>query len=209
MAGKLIIPTKLWITDELDVVQVNVTNNSVVSSIIPKIYQCDVNYLRLYHQIISYHEFMILCSSAQVLDLYQVAVSNDNDTVFSFKKLFEQLTQLKEIYYTFTTSSNNTAKVDFKELWNIPHCANYDHFCLYNIPEDFDIDGFYPFMKKNKKTRVNLCFSDEISEEYKARLEAFIDEIIDAKDHGYKPPYISFLGNNQEKFNKLHRLHLK
>uniref|UniRef100_A0A914Y263 Uncharacterized protein n=1 Tax=Panagrolaimus superbus TaxID=310955 RepID=A0A914Y263_9BILA len=76
-------------------------------------------------------------------------------------------------------------------------------FELGGIREDFDIDIFYSFMKKNKNTRVHLKFSDQISEEYKARLEAIVDEIIATKNREYKPPLIDFRGLHREKSNKL------
>uniref|UniRef100_A0A914Y2X2 Uncharacterized protein n=1 Tax=Panagrolaimus superbus TaxID=310955 RepID=A0A914Y2X2_9BILA len=105
----------------------------------------------------------------------------------------------KLISNTFTTPSNNTTKNTFKELWKISHLTNYDFLNLYNIPENFDIDCFYSFMKKNKITDVALKFSAEISEEYKTHLEAIVDEIIETESHEYRPPYIKFPGLDEEK----------
>uniref|UniRef100_A0A914Z948 Uncharacterized protein n=1 Tax=Panagrolaimus superbus TaxID=310955 RepID=A0A914Z948_9BILA len=64
--------------------------------------------------------------------------------------------------------------------------------------------SFYSFMKKNKNAKMFLKFSDEISEEFKTRLETIVDEIIGAKNHGYEPPYIEFPGLRHDKFIKLH-----
>uniref|UniRef100_A0A914ZGX1 Uncharacterized protein n=1 Tax=Panagrolaimus superbus TaxID=310955 RepID=A0A914ZGX1_9BILA len=198
-----IIKTKLWITDHLVVYRGDVSNNSIVSSIIPKIYQCDATYLIFCYQVISLNEFMLLCSSAKVLTLRKVTVKNDDGTEVSFEKLFEQLPQLKEIEITFTTPSNNTPKKTFKEFWEIPQLSIYDNFCLCDIPEIFDINSFYSFMKKNKNAKIFLSFSDEISEECKTRLEAIIDEITETENHEYKVPFIRFPGIDEKRFNKL------
>uniref|UniRef100_A0A914NZN3 Uncharacterized protein n=1 Tax=Panagrolaimus davidi TaxID=227884 RepID=A0A914NZN3_9BILA len=66
------------------------------------------------------------------------------------------------------------------------------------LSEDFDIDTFYSFIKKNN-TRISLCFSHTISEAYKNHLEAIIDEIIEAKNHAY----IYFHGLEDTKNNKM------
>uniref|UniRef100_A0A914Z2W4 Uncharacterized protein n=1 Tax=Panagrolaimus superbus TaxID=310955 RepID=A0A914Z2W4_9BILA len=198
------ISAKLWITGLLHVSPANVSNDSVVSSIISKIYQCDFKRLSLDNQVISLNEFIFLCLSAKYLTLERVTVKNNDGTVVAFENIIERLPQLIFfIFYSFTNPSNNTSKTSFKELWKNPHLSNYDRFYLKNIPENFEIDCFYTYMKKNKKTRVDLEFSDEVSEEYQIRLEAIIDEIIATKNHEYKPPLINFPGIDQEKYSKL------
>uniref|UniRef100_A0A914YIJ7 Ribosomal protein S2 n=1 Tax=Panagrolaimus superbus TaxID=310955 RepID=A0A914YIJ7_9BILA len=139
------ISAKLWITDRLPVYRQHVSNNSLVSSIIPKIYQCDAKYLILCDQVISLNELIFLCSSAEALDFKRVTVKNG--TVLAFEKFFEQLPQIKVIYYTFSTPSNNTTKNTFKDTWKISHLSNSFHFYLFNIPQNFDIDIFYSYMK--------------------------------------------------------------
>uniref|UniRef100_A0A914YFQ6 Uncharacterized protein n=1 Tax=Panagrolaimus superbus TaxID=310955 RepID=A0A914YFQ6_9BILA len=197
------LSSKLWITGALTVYPKNAGNDSVASSIVPKIYRCDLKRLNLYDQVISLKERIFLCSYVKDLILNQVTVKYDNGTVVAFEKLIEQFPQLNVFEFTFTTPSNNISKNTFKELWKISYLSNYHCFYLYNIPENFEIDSFYSYMKKNKNTRVSLEFSDQISEEYKARLEAIVDEIIETQNHEYKPPYIKFPGMNGEKRNIL------
>uniref|UniRef100_A0AC34FG67 Uncharacterized protein n=1 Tax=Panagrolaimus sp. ES5 TaxID=591445 RepID=A0AC34FG67_9BILA len=96
-----------------------------------------------------------------------------------------------------------------KELSKIPHFATLDRFCLYAIPEVFDIESYYVNMKKNKHTKIGFHFCDTISDQYKTRLEAIIDEIIAAKNHQYKTPRIYLNGLDQEKKRKLYSLFLK
>uniref|UniRef100_A0A914YWV3 Uncharacterized protein n=1 Tax=Panagrolaimus superbus TaxID=310955 RepID=A0A914YWV3_9BILA len=88
---------KLWITGTLRVLPENVSNDYVASSIISKIYQCDVKRLALRDQVISLNELSFLCSSVKDLELYCVTVKNDDGTVVAFEKLVEQLPNAKEI----------------------------------------------------------------------------------------------------------------
>uniref|UniRef100_A0A914PPV4 Uncharacterized protein n=1 Tax=Panagrolaimus davidi TaxID=227884 RepID=A0A914PPV4_9BILA len=77
---------------------------------------------------------------------------------------------------------------------------------LYGIPEVFDIETFFAYLKKNKYTKFELYFADSISEEYKVRIEKIVDEILQTKFHDYKPPFISFDGLAAEKHRKLQDL---
>uniref|UniRef100_A0AC34G1N0 Uncharacterized protein n=1 Tax=Panagrolaimus sp. ES5 TaxID=591445 RepID=A0AC34G1N0_9BILA len=94
-----------------------------------------------------------------------------------------------------------------KELCKIPHFASLDYFTLSDIPEAFNIESFYTYMKKNKVTSVKLDFCDTISEGYKGRLEAIVDEVIEAETREYKTPLICFPGLDDEKRQKLWDFH--
>uniref|UniRef100_A0A914YK29 Uncharacterized protein n=1 Tax=Panagrolaimus superbus TaxID=310955 RepID=A0A914YK29_9BILA len=183
------ISCKLWITYRIRVYPDNKINGTFASSVVPKIYRCDAKCLILYNQIISFNKLMFLCSSVEHLDLHRVNVKYNDGTQVSFEKLVEGLPQLTKMDFTFAT--NNTSKTTFNALWEISHILNYNYFYLGNIPEDFDIENFHSFLKKNKKTWICLSFSDAISEEYKARLKAIIDEIINAENPKHGLPVIS------------------
>uniref|UniRef100_A0A914PQX2 Uncharacterized protein n=1 Tax=Panagrolaimus davidi TaxID=227884 RepID=A0A914PQX2_9BILA len=103
-------------------------------------------------------------------------------------------------YPTITTKT-------MKELLKIPNFLKLDVFCMNRILENFDIETFYNYMKKNKTTFVWLKFVDPMSEEYKNRLENIIDEIIATKKFDYKPPYIYFPGLDGEKYETLQKLY--
>uniref|UniRef100_A0A914YYE0 Uncharacterized protein n=1 Tax=Panagrolaimus superbus TaxID=310955 RepID=A0A914YYE0_9BILA len=89
------LSSKLWITDGLMVYPEDVSN--VASSIIPKIYRCDVKRLDLENQVISLNELIFLCSSVKELDLLRITVKNDDDTVVLFEEFVKQLPQLNRI----------------------------------------------------------------------------------------------------------------
>uniref|UniRef100_A0AC35GLG4 Uncharacterized protein n=1 Tax=Panagrolaimus sp. PS1159 TaxID=55785 RepID=A0AC35GLG4_9BILA len=79
-------------------------------------------------------------------------------------------------------------------------------FELLDIPEDFNIERFYGYIKKNNKTQIRLHFSQLISNQYKNRVKLIIDEILKTKNHNYKVPHIVFPGMNESSIRKLYNL---
>uniref|UniRef100_A0AC34FP28 Uncharacterized protein n=1 Tax=Panagrolaimus sp. ES5 TaxID=591445 RepID=A0AC34FP28_9BILA len=197
-------PSKLWITNSLTVFFVN--DNAVASSIIPKFFQCNVKKLILWDQILSYDQFMVLAPAVEYLEFIRVTVKYGDGTIVPLEKLFEQLSKAAVIDYRSSGSEMITSKTS-KEVLKIPHFVTLDRFYLYEIPEVFDIESFYVHMKKNKHTNISLHFCNTISEGYKTRLEAIIDEIIAAKNREYKIPRIRFNGLGEEKWRKLNNLY--
>uniref|UniRef100_A0A914Q512 Uncharacterized protein n=1 Tax=Panagrolaimus davidi TaxID=227884 RepID=A0A914Q512_9BILA len=97
------------------------------------------------------------------------------------------------MFFLRSSPTNITFKT-VKELLKLPHFLTLDSFHISDIPDKFDIESFYIYMKKNKQTKVYLNFDDSISEAYKIRLEDIIQEIIATEKHDYAPPFIMFLG---------------
>uniref|UniRef100_A0A914QJD1 Uncharacterized protein n=1 Tax=Panagrolaimus davidi TaxID=227884 RepID=A0A914QJD1_9BILA len=85
----------------------------------------------------------------------------------------------------------------------IPHFMTLDSFKLWNVPEEFDLEFFYIYMKNNEFTEVRLHFGLPLSDGYKIRLNSVIDEIIAAQNHDYFVPWIDFDGMDEEKFDQL------
>uniref|UniRef100_A0A914P6X8 Uncharacterized protein n=1 Tax=Panagrolaimus davidi TaxID=227884 RepID=A0A914P6X8_9BILA len=94
----------------------------------------------------------------------------------------------------------------FKELLKIPHISKITDVHLCEIPEKFDLETFYIYFEKNKHTEFRLYFADSISEAYKIRVEAIIDEIIATENHDYKIPFIHFASLPYEKWGKIDSL---
>uniref|UniRef100_A0AC34FY98 DUF38 domain-containing protein n=1 Tax=Panagrolaimus sp. ES5 TaxID=591445 RepID=A0AC34FY98_9BILA len=187
------ISSKLWITDRFTVGFNN--DNTIASSIIPKIYKCKK--LILWEQILSYDEFMVLAPAVEHLDFTRVTVKYGDGTILPFEKIVEQLHEAKQIGFTSFGSEMITSKT-FKELLKIPHFATLDEFVLYTIPESFDIESFYVYLKKNKHTKIGIHFCDTISDQYKTRLEAIIDEIINTFSLLSSAFIFSFFSSNTE-----------
>uniref|UniRef100_A0AC34FJM4 DUF38 domain-containing protein n=1 Tax=Panagrolaimus sp. ES5 TaxID=591445 RepID=A0AC34FJM4_9BILA len=196
-------PNKLWITDRFNVKFNN--DNTSASSIIPKFFHCNVKNLIVWEQIISYDEFMVLTANVERLEFIRATVKYDDGTIVPFEKLVDQLPEAIKIHF-FPSGTEMITSKTFKELLKIPRFATLDRLNLYEIPEVFDIASYYVHMKKNKHTKFLLYFCETISDEYKIRIEAIVDEIIDATNHKYKTPLIYFNGLDEEKWRKLHAL---
>uniref|UniRef100_A0AC34FWV2 Uncharacterized protein n=1 Tax=Panagrolaimus sp. ES5 TaxID=591445 RepID=A0AC34FWV2_9BILA len=180
---------KFWITDDFSV-YTNIKNNDAVSTLIHKIYQCNANFLTLQDQVLSYGDLAFLGSNAKSLTFNRVTIVHENGTIVTFEKVVESFPKVQVINFFYTKTSITFQT--FTELLKIPQFLTLDYFILSHIPEDFDIESFYVYMKTNKLTKIDLSFSEALSEAYKNRLETIIDEIIEAKDHDYKRLVISF-----------------
>uniref|UniRef100_A0A914P9S9 Uncharacterized protein n=1 Tax=Panagrolaimus davidi TaxID=227884 RepID=A0A914P9S9_9BILA len=64
-----------------------------------------------------------------------------------------------------------------KELVKIPHFSKLNIFTLEDIPESFDIQTFYEYIKGNKKTEISLGFDNEYSDDYLVLLQTIVYEI--------------------------------
>uniref|UniRef100_A0A914NZC8 Uncharacterized protein n=1 Tax=Panagrolaimus davidi TaxID=227884 RepID=A0A914NZC8_9BILA len=128
-----------------------------------------------------------------------------NGTAATLEKVFECFSRVKSF---ICTSPNITSKT-FESLLKIPQFLTILSFWLYSVSEDFDIDSFNIYMKKNKHSKIRLDFCGTVSEAYKNRLNLFVDEIIATENQGYKPPLISCDGLDGEKYGKLYNLYIK
>uniref|UniRef100_A0A914QPN6 Uncharacterized protein n=1 Tax=Panagrolaimus davidi TaxID=227884 RepID=A0A914QPN6_9BILA len=90
-------PCKLWITDIFHVPFVAI-RNKISSTIIPKIYRCDVKVLELLHQIISFDKFLFLSSNVEDIFLYETIVENENGSMVPLEKIVQILPKIKECW---------------------------------------------------------------------------------------------------------------
>uniref|UniRef100_A0AC34G8G3 DUF38 domain-containing protein n=1 Tax=Panagrolaimus sp. ES5 TaxID=591445 RepID=A0AC34G8G3_9BILA len=200
--GIKIFDKKLWITDSITVTNDARGKPNLISSIVvPKLYKCDAKNLHLGNQIISYKDFCFLAANVEKIDVYEGIVKHEDGSAVGFEKLVEALPKLKFIFYIF--DKLNVTKKTVDELVKLPHFSKIDTFVLMKIPEALDINALYAYMKKNKHTVFELDFDDSISAAYKAKLEAIIDETLEAKDRDYKPFFIQFPGLSREKLSEL------
>uniref|UniRef100_A0A914PR26 Uncharacterized protein n=1 Tax=Panagrolaimus davidi TaxID=227884 RepID=A0A914PR26_9BILA len=192
------VPCKLWINEIFHFPY-------FISLIIPKIYRCDVKFLRFFHQTISFDAFLFLSSYVEIIELEFVTVENENGSIVPFEKLVEILPKIKEIkFYDLTSSIITTNTV--KELLKIPHFSKINEIEIKGLTETFDIQSFFGYLKENKHTCFQLLFDSSISQPFKICLEKIIDEIIETEEHDYKPPYIYFFGLAYDKMNKMQKI---
>uniref|UniRef100_A0AC34GS86 Uncharacterized protein n=1 Tax=Panagrolaimus sp. ES5 TaxID=591445 RepID=A0AC34GS86_9BILA len=200
------VTPKFWITDDLDATHYASVNPNLVSSIIQNIYKCDARLVFLRHQVISFDDFCFLASNIEKFYSYNTIVKDENGSNLAFEKLFQILSKVQMVNFDCGTSPSNFTSKSVEELLKIPHFSTLKYLHLNNIPEAFDLDAFYIYMKKNKVTSFDLNFDSSISEAYKNRLEEIIDEILSTKNHDYNPCFINFSGMIYQKYLELRRI---
>uniref|UniRef100_A0A914Q9R1 DUF38 domain-containing protein n=1 Tax=Panagrolaimus davidi TaxID=227884 RepID=A0A914Q9R1_9BILA len=197
-----------WITNNLIISPKDLTINekmdkTFVSSIIPKLYKCAPKYLTLYHQNIFFRDLSFFISSAEKIQFISVCVKNDDGSNVAVEKIVEIAVKAKKITFRGGSMTSET----MKELLKIPNFLKLVEFFMTDIHENFDLETFYNYMKKNKATKIWLRFDNQISEAYKNRIETIIDEIITTKEFIYKPPMIYFSALDHEKFETLRTIY--
>uniref|UniRef100_A0AC34F1N5 Uncharacterized protein n=1 Tax=Panagrolaimus sp. ES5 TaxID=591445 RepID=A0AC34F1N5_9BILA len=134
-------------------------------------------------------------------------MENDDGTLVALEKLVEVLPKLKEFdYFTTTPPGINITSKTVTEILKIPHFLKMEKFSLTDIPEVFDIETFYIYMKTNRLTKFYLSFENKISHAFKNRLQAIVDEILATKYHNYKCPVITFYPFDGKKYKKMRDL---
>uniref|UniRef100_A0AC34FDV2 DUF38 domain-containing protein n=1 Tax=Panagrolaimus sp. ES5 TaxID=591445 RepID=A0AC34FDV2_9BILA len=201
------LTSKLWITEKFICFDSNKEN--LVSSILPKIYRCDAFKTKIGTQNISFYDFCKINTFARDVIFREITVKNDDGTNVAFEKLVEALPKVTSLNFKPRNAILNTTSKTIKELLKIPHFSKLKYLYLRNIPETFDLDAFYGYMKKNNFVAFYLEFDDSISNAYQTRLEEIIDEIIATKELDFHAPLIMFDGLEAGKFIKLWCLYIK
>uniref|UniRef100_A0AC34F4T9 DUF38 domain-containing protein n=1 Tax=Panagrolaimus sp. ES5 TaxID=591445 RepID=A0AC34F4T9_9BILA len=177
------VTSKFWITDEFFNYPFESSPN-MVSSFLPKCYRVDVKRLKLFHQNISFNDFLFLASNCGDIVFFHTVVKNEDGTIVPLEKLIKLLPRVKNVDICNTSEFSNITSNTVKELLEIPHFSKIVKFNLFNICELFDINTFFPYMKKNQNTQFCIHFFPPLSEAFKNRLEEMVDEIIESKTCG-------------------------
>ena len=135
----------LWIYYGLSVYD---QNQLQASSIIPKIYRCDIDDLSLSHQNVSFNEFKKFTSSRsfEILYLYKTTVKTDDGTIVPIEKLIEVLPKLRRFDYDDVTGDDGLQAITSEtaaKLVIIPHFHQIEYFSMERIPESFNNDAFF------------------------------------------------------------------
>uniref|UniRef100_A0A914PRL1 Uncharacterized protein n=1 Tax=Panagrolaimus davidi TaxID=227884 RepID=A0A914PRL1_9BILA len=194
------LSSKLWITGSLDVNATTYDDKYVLYFMIPKIDECQADRLKLVKQYILYEELDILGTFAKYVCLKGSVVKYQNGENVELEKIVEVFPKATKI--VFPLEYIISAKT-VKQLLQLPNFSKLDSFKIFNIPDDFDIESFFAFIKTNKHRRIRLEFAETISEAYKARLDAVINEIFETEETDYKLPWIDYPGIDVENGLKL------
>uniref|UniRef100_A0AC34G2K4 Uncharacterized protein n=1 Tax=Panagrolaimus sp. ES5 TaxID=591445 RepID=A0AC34G2K4_9BILA len=202
---------KLWITDGIEV-QNEIENRSdpfFSSTILPKIYQCDITSFEINNQNLSFKDFCFITSNVgQIPHLEGLTIKYDNGKVVPLEKILEVFPELSEFHWDIMGTPNIITSETVKELLKFQNFGNIDFFDLTDVPEIFDIESFYAHIKKNKNTFIGIAFCDDISQEYKNRLQAIVNEILQTENREYTMPLIEFPGNDELSRNEMLTIYL-
>uniref|UniRef100_A0AC34G6Y7 Uncharacterized protein n=1 Tax=Panagrolaimus sp. ES5 TaxID=591445 RepID=A0AC34G6Y7_9BILA len=187
---------KIWITDGLSVYDRSLsTDKTFISSIVPKVYQSDIKKFCLQNQSISFNDFIFLTSKCETITFLDgISVKNEDCSIVPLEKLVEVLPKLTDLNCDLQNDPKLITTKSVKELIGLSNFANLTRFILFNIPDTFDIETLYGYIKKNKKTEVHLFFSDQISAAYKNRLQTIKDAIVQTENCDFIKPKIFFYG---------------
>uniref|UniRef100_A0AC34FSL2 DUF38 domain-containing protein n=1 Tax=Panagrolaimus sp. ES5 TaxID=591445 RepID=A0AC34FSL2_9BILA len=200
--------SKLWVTEKFENSPKFMDPKiyrSLISSTIPKLYQVDAKECFIRDQILSFKEFLFLSSNVQHIVLNCTVVKNEDGSVVPLEKLVAVLPNVKIVEFYDSTPSS-ISKNTVQELLMLPHFSTINKFEFYNVPEIFDFVMFFDYMKTNKHTDFVFWLRDLISEDYKNRIEAIIDEILESQIYEFKIPLIRGAGIDDEKWIKLYVL---
>uniref|UniRef100_A0A914PR16 Uncharacterized protein n=1 Tax=Panagrolaimus davidi TaxID=227884 RepID=A0A914PR16_9BILA len=190
---------KYWVTEYF-----GACSSSIAASIVPHISFCNIQRLSLAYQIISYNDLMILAKDVEDLTMEKVFVKNEVTYYVTMDKIFDLFPKVKRFSYTCT--ERTMVFETFGKFLKNPNFLALEVFTCYHISDNFDIEAFFVYMESNKHTKINLEFANNISVALKNRLEQIVDEILSTQNHGYKPPFLHFLGLAQQKLNAMRDL---
>uniref|UniRef100_A0A914PK92 Uncharacterized protein n=1 Tax=Panagrolaimus davidi TaxID=227884 RepID=A0A914PK92_9BILA len=125
--------------------------------------------------------------------LNEATLLNDDDSIVPLEKVIEVLPNAKSFHYVFDveTVMEVVTPDTVKKLVKIPHFSKLNRFTLELIPENFDIQTFYEYIKGNKKTKICLLFDNEYSDDYLVLLQTIVYEIHATENRDYEFPHIN------------------
>ena len=149
---------KLWIHQKLIVGDEQ--KQLLASSLMPKIYRCDLTSLSLGFQNICFDDFKVFISSGSLeyLGLHKTIVEADDGIIVPIEELIELLPNLQEFVFSNVTTDEGLQTITSKTAANliaIPNFPKVQIFRLYKIPELFNFEAFFTV----PKVKIFLFFS--------------------------------------------------
>ena len=138
---------KLWIHNQVSIS--NKENQFMASTIIPKIYRCDLTHLSLSFQSLSFNEFKLFTSSGslETLRLHKTSVKNDDGSIVPIEKLIELSPKLQSFdCHSVSTVEGGLQTITSEtaaKLVALPHFPQMKRFYFFGVPELFDIEAFF------------------------------------------------------------------
>uniref|UniRef100_A0AC35G567 DUF38 domain-containing protein n=1 Tax=Panagrolaimus sp. PS1159 TaxID=55785 RepID=A0AC35G567_9BILA len=129
---------------------------TLASSFLQNVIYCDIKWLSLTEQIITWKEFLLLTSSKGVkyCDFDMIEIKDDKNEAVLFEKILEQLPSLKWFDVLFKDGDSSITSNTVTNILKLPTFNYLEKFYVRNIPETFDLESFEIFLQNHK----NACF---------------------------------------------------
>ena len=140
------LSAKLWIYKKMSVCEDQ--NQFMASTLIARIYRCDLTRLRLSNQSLTFDEFKKFTSSGSLkrLSFKKTYVKNLDGTIVPIEKLIELLPKLRRFDYGNVPGEDGRQTLTSEtaaELVALPHFPKMKRFKIREIPETFDFEAFF------------------------------------------------------------------
>uniref|UniRef100_A0AC35FCQ5 Uncharacterized protein n=1 Tax=Panagrolaimus sp. PS1159 TaxID=55785 RepID=A0AC35FCQ5_9BILA len=180
------LSSKIWLREELDMAYGPKNFTSVVCS---KLYQCEINRLDIWNNVIMFDDLQLLTSSAKQIILWRNSITYNDGKPVLLDKILESSPVVTRFFFSFD-DDDSTVNVSMKSILKLKNLGKIECAGLGNLPESLSVEDISAFFK------VALFFNENMSEEYKDQLDAFIDEIIESKSPNR---IIAYAGQDEEK----------
>uniref|UniRef100_A0AC34GNL8 BTB domain-containing protein n=1 Tax=Panagrolaimus sp. ES5 TaxID=591445 RepID=A0AC34GNL8_9BILA len=197
------VSSKFWLTHDIFYQELSDDSN-FVSVLNSKIYKNEIKWLTIEYQKLNFEEFKLLASSPELFGyrFFYCNIVHKDGSIVMLEELLGALPNVKDFEYYI----DDFFVINASTLENISSLKNLDSLkslTLYRVPENFDLDELYTFVKDRLNFKFALEFADTISNEYKNQLDVLIDKIIESETPNC---FIVYHGQNIEKLKIMREL---
>uniref|UniRef100_A0AC35FSB1 Uncharacterized protein n=1 Tax=Panagrolaimus sp. PS1159 TaxID=55785 RepID=A0AC35FSB1_9BILA len=173
---------------------------NITSKLLKRVESCDLEYLCLENQNITFDEYLKLTATKKIECLFMdmVDIRYADGTIVPFDRVLAEVPKLHKMViqgdYTKESKFNSETA---KKLSELPKFENLWVFELHDISDAFNVDDFCNFILKHKAQKVDydLHLDDMIDEDYETKFHAAMNKIIEEWDGEHK---ISIMVNGDE-----------
>uniref|UniRef100_A0AC34F9Y1 Uncharacterized protein n=1 Tax=Panagrolaimus sp. ES5 TaxID=591445 RepID=A0AC34F9Y1_9BILA len=169
---------RMWITNSFSILEFYMPN--LTSTLLSKTEFCDITWLSLNEQNITWNEFLLLTSSKKITNcnLSNVEINTDKNESAFFEDVIEQLPALKWFDFVRKNGDPCITSATVSKILKLPTFINLEKLYIKNLPEAFDLAGFKPFIDSYVKTTFVIGFIPSLSEDAVKRLSKLKKEML-------------------------------
>uniref|UniRef100_A0AC35GQK6 DUF38 domain-containing protein n=1 Tax=Panagrolaimus sp. PS1159 TaxID=55785 RepID=A0AC35GQK6_9BILA len=195
------IPDNIWLTESLTFDKPN-----LVPQLLPKVVVFDITELVLMSNSFVtclINHFKLITSGRKLERLYlrQILFIDDNGENMPYDVMLEYVPDLAFLNLSFIDLQLSSPNIIDKLV-----TSKLQRLILTEIPDSFDFEALLNSLKQKPDLYVRLQFQDTITPEYCAKLQVFIDKVIQAGLTQFFPPRFDFPGTTDESTLALKKL---